>query len=125
MGLRNDLEGLSTRYEEYRNTSISEAKTEAFFVRPFLRSLGYESSNPELVDPQYLADPHDIKTGKVDYALLRNGEPIIFVEAKKLHQSLDTPETINQIKRYFNNVLEVDFVILTNGNEYRFFTDLY
>ncbi|MXX97522.1 MAG: hypothetical protein F4065_00275 [Rhodothermaceae bacterium] len=124
MELKNDLEDLGILYRKYENKSISEAKTEAWFIRPFLKSLGYDSSNPELVDPQYPADPKDIKPGKVDYALLRNGSPIIFVEAKKLHESLDHHVTINQIKGYFHFVREVDFVILTNGNEYRFFTDM-
>ena len=60
MELKNDLENLGILYREYRNKSILEAKTEAWFIRPFLKSLGYDSRNPEQVDPQYLADPKDI-----------------------------------------------------------------
>ena len=124
MSLNNDIKELSTRYEKYRNEHISESDTESWFVRPFLRALGYDTSDPDMFSTQYPADPRDVKTGKVDFALLKNGKPVIFVEAKKLHQSLNQPKIINQIKRYFNNVRKVDFVILTNGNEYRFFTDL-
>ena len=122
-GLKETINELKDRLKKYQNKDLSEANTEAYFIRPFLKSLGYDTDNPELVWSQYPADPHDIKTGKVDYALLRNGKPIIFVEGKRLHESpLDSH--VNQIKRYFNNTREVDFAVLTNGNEYRFYTDL-
>ena len=122
MELKKTIENLKVRFEKYKNKYPSEAQTEAWFIDPFLRSLGYERDNPDLVDVQFLAVPGDQKTGKVDYALLKDKEPIIFMEAKKLHESLDSHW--HQISRYFNQVRKVDFAILTNGSEYRFYTDL-
>lgn len=121
-GLKEKIDELKGLFEKYQGEDPSESNTEAWFIRPFFRSLGYDTSNPELVITQYQADPHDIKTGKVDYALLQNGNPVIFVEGKRLNEPLDSH--VRQIRRYFNNTLEVDFAVLTNGNEYRFYTDL-
>ncbi len=121
-GLKGNIDKLKGLLRRYQDKNPSESNTEAWFIRPFFRSLGYDTSNPERVITQYQADPHDIKTGKVDYALLQNGKPVIFVEGKKLHEPLDSH--VRQIRRYFNNTLEVDFAVLTNGNEYRFYTDL-
>ncbi|MYI84781.1 MAG: hypothetical protein F4058_05520 [Rhodothermaceae bacterium] len=120
--LKKKIGELASLFDELQNESVSESDTELYFIHPFLRSLGYDTGNPELVSSQYPAVPEDTKTGKVDLALLQNGSPIIFVECKKLNEPLD--HHFHQIKRYFNNCRKVDFVILTNGNEYWFFTDL-
>ena len=101
---------------------LEERNTEAWLVEPFLNGLGYNVRNHELVHPQYLADPYDRNAGKVDYAILKEERLIIFVEAKRLGENLD--RHYNQLKRYFNNNIEVNFAILTNGDEYRFYTDL-
>jgi len=107
-----------------KNQNLDEEQTKAIFISPFLRALGYQTDDPDLVMVQYRADPHDIKGGKVDYALLREGDPVIYVEAKPLHDTLENPKYINQIRRYFSGFKKVHFVILTNGNQYQFFTDL-
>ncbi|MCY4673909.1 MAG: type I restriction endonuclease [Bacteroidetes bacterium] len=120
--LKRKIDELGNLFDTYRNENLSESNTELYFIYPFLSLLGYDISNPELVSSQYLAVPDDIKTGRVDLALLQNGNPIIFVEGKKLNEPLD--HHVNQIKRYFNNCRKVNFAILTNGNEYRFYTDL-
>lgn len=120
--LKKKIDKLGGLFDAYQNENFSESNTELYFIHPFLKSLGYDTSNPELVHSQYLAVPDDIKTGKVDLALLQDGNPIIFVEGKKLNEPLD--HHFHQIRRYFAGCRRVDFVILTNGNEYRFYTDL-
>ena len=120
--LKKKIDELGDKFDLLQNNQLSESDTELYFIHPFLKSLGYDTSNPELVSSQYLAVPDDIKTGKVDLALLQNGNPIIFVEGKKLNEPLD--HHFHQIRRYFAGCRSVDFVILTNGNEYRFYTDL-
>ena len=120
--LKKEIDELRNLFDKYQNKNFSESNTELYFIHPFLKSLGYDTSNPELVSSQYPAVPEDTKTGKVDLALLKNGNPIIFVEGKKLNEPLD--HHFHQIRRYFSGCRRVDFVILTNGNEYRFYTDL-
>lgn len=120
--LKKKIDELASLFEKFQNENLSEGNTELFFILPFLKSLGYDTSNPEQISSQYPAVPGDSNTGRVDFALLQNGDPIIFVEGKKLNEHLDNH--YNQIRKYFNNCRKVDFVILTNGNEYRFYTDL-
>ncbi len=57
----------------------SEALTRYALIDPLLRELGWDTTDPELVVPEY-------RSGGVsaDYALLDNGSPAMMVEAKKL-----------------------------------------
>ena len=52
---------------------------------------------------------------------MHNNQPLILIEAKSHTENLDIHAT--QLERYFT-VTESRFAILTNGIEYRFFTDL-
>ncbi|MCY4234443.1 MAG: type I restriction endonuclease [Bacteroidetes bacterium] len=106
------------------NDDPDEASTEKYFIDPFLKALGYDPGDPDLVKVQFRADPHKIKDSRVDYALLREGSPIMYVESKPLRDNLQNSTYVHQIKHYFGLKKEVEFVILTNGYEYRFFTDL-
>ncbi len=60
----------------------NEMQTRYALIDPLLRELGWDTGNPDLVIPEYKTDD-----GSADYALLRNGKPIMMVEAKKM----DTP----------------------------------
>lgn len=121
--LKSRLEKLAKKIRE--NPKMGESETRSWLINPLLRALGYDDSDPNTVIPEYTADPRDKKDGKVDYAVVdSNGQPIIYIEAKGLNVSLDNYEHHNQLKRYFNLKLSVKLIILTNGNEYRFYTDL-
>ena len=56
-----------------------EIHTRYALVDPLLRELGWDTSDPAMVVPEYRSG-----TGKADYALLNNGKPVMMVEAKKL-----------------------------------------
>jgi hypothetical protein len=90
-------------------------------VLPFISLLGYNVFNPSEVTPELDADFGIKKGEKVDYAILKDGKPSIIIEVKHFNHKLDAHGT--QIFRYFN-VTSAKFAILTNGIEYRFFTDL-
>lgn len=101
-----------------------EEATKQALVLPFLEALGYDIWNPGEVCPEFEAD-FAIKKGgqkeKVDLAIVLDGEPRIFIEVKAIDTPLDGHE--GQLARYFNGVQTVSLAILTNGSEYRFFTD--
>ncbi len=59
---------------------------------------------------------------KIDYAIMRNGEPIILIECK-WHGAPLNVQNASQLFRYFHTT-KAKFSILTNGIEYRFYTDL-
>ncbi|MCY4000265.1 MAG: type I restriction endonuclease [Bacteroidetes bacterium] len=122
MDFQSQIQELKQKYEDLKGSNLIEDATVDFFIRPFLGALDWDTTNHKLVKPEYEAIPDDIKGGRVDFALLSNGRPIIFLEAKKLNEPLDSH--VNQIKRYFNVVREVSVAILTNGDEFWFYTDL-
>ncbi|GAB4148027.1 MAG: type I restriction endonuclease [Patescibacteria group bacterium] len=71
--------------------------------------------------PELNADFGIKKGEKVDYAILKDGKPLILIECKHFTQKLDIHST--QLYRYFS-VTDAKFAILTNGIEYQFYTDL-
>ena len=69
-----------------------------------------------------LADVGMKKGEKVDYAILKDGDPIMLFECKKAGAELDISHA-SQLFRYFH-VTKARFGVLTNGLVYKFFTDL-
>ena len=101
-----------------------EEATKQALVYPLLEALGYNIWLPTEVCPEYEADFAIKKNGqkeKVDIAILKDNVPQIFVEVKSIDVNLDGHE--GQLARYFNSCNSVTLGILTNGIEWRFYTD--
>lgn len=62
------------------------------------------------------------KVKKIDYAILKNSEVQILIECKKIGDPLNINHA-SQLFRYFH-VTNARISILTNGQVYKFFTDL-
>lgn len=88
---------------------------------PFFATLGYDLFNPTEFVPEFTADVGIKKGEKVDYAIVLDGKPTILIEAKSINQQLTKHDS--QLFRYFGTTTS-KFGILTNGEEYKFFTDL-
>ena len=100
----------------------TEEATKNALVMPFLQVLGYDIFNPLEVVPEFVADVGTKRGEKVDYAILKDNEPIIIVECKAVGTSLDNAK-VTQLYRYFTTTA-ARFGILTDGLIYRFFADL-
>lgn len=100
----------------------TEEATKNAMVMPFIHMLGYNVFDPLEVTPELVADVGTKKGEKVDYAILKDGKPIILFECKKCGGDLHINHA-SQLFRYFH-VTEARFGVLTNGLVYRFFTDL-
>ncbi len=122
MGLKEDLQKLSMQIAERKNYITNEETTKHSLIIPFLQVLGYDIFNPIEVRPEYVADFGKKKGEKVDYAIFKDNNPIVFLEAKSVTENLNNHDA--QLSRYFNAVPDVKLAILTNGIEYRFYTDL-
>ena len=72
--------------------------------------------------PEFTADIGTRKSEKVDYAILKDGKPIMLFECKSAGTNLDE-EHASQLFRYFTTT-EARFGVLTNGVVYRFHSDL-
>ncbi|MCC5614166.1 restriction endonuclease subunit R [Nostoc sp. CHAB 5836] len=104
---------------------VGEEATKMALIVPFLSALGYDVYDPSEVMPEYVADFATKKAGqfeKVDYALAINGTKVMLVEAKACGKKAEAHD--GQLSRYFNGLLTTKVAIVTNGIEYRFFTDL-
>jgi hypothetical protein len=88
---------------------------------PFLQALGYDVFNPLEVVPEFVADLGIKKGEKVDYAIVKDTQPLILIECKHWSSNLDPHNS--QLFRYFHTT-KAKFSILTNGFESRFYTDL-
>ena len=113
-------EQLVSRLAETNNPNESQTRT--WFIDPFLGSLGYDTSNPTIVVPEYEASFANATGETVDYALLDNNKrPMILIEAKRLNTTLDIGDA-RQLSSYFNNT-EARVGILTNGIIYEVYLD--
>lgn len=101
-----------------------EEATKQALVLPMLEALGYDIWNPAEVCPEYEADLAVKKAGqkeKVDYAILLNNTPRIYLEVKAYKTDLTGHQ--GQLARYFISATTVSLGIITNGVEYRLYTD--
>ena len=117
------LTDLSNRIPNYKDNVKGEQATIDAFVKPFIRILGYDDTNPTEVVPQFTADIGTKQGEKVDLAILKNGKPIMLIECKDWSSDLPK-EDVSQLFRYFTAVTEAHIGVLTNGVVYQFYTDL-
>ena len=122
MDLIDQLRTLASRIVLTKNMVSTEEATKNAMVMPFIQALGYNVFDPTEVTPELVADIGTKKGEKVDYAILKDGKPIILFECKKSGGDLSINHA-GQLFRYFH-VTEARFGVLTNGLVYRFFTDL-
>ena len=123
MSLLAKLHALKERAVTHGPNLQTEEATKNALIMPFIQALGYDIFDPSEVVPEFTADIGIKKGEKVDYALKVNGEVVILVEAKKFGESLPGTHT-GQLFRYFNVVKTARIGVLTNGTEYRLFSDL-
>ncbi|MEH2206561.1 MAG: type I restriction endonuclease [Nostoc sp.] len=125
MAFTEDITKLSEQVRKRADQVVGEESTKMALIVPFLSVLGYDVYDPSEVIPEYVADFAIKKAGqfeKVDYALAINGTKVMLVEAKARGQKAEAHD--GQLSRYFNALSTTKVAIVTNGIEYRFFTDL-
>ncbi|KIH71824.1 type I restriction endonuclease [Salinicoccus roseus] len=115
------MELLSKRVDKLKESVNTEEATKTALILPFFQTLGYDVFNPLEFTPEFTADVGIKKGEKVDYAIIDNEEPTILIECKSVNEKLTNHDS--QLFRYYGTSAS-KFGILTNGIEYRFFTDL-
>lgn len=121
MDFKDQIKQLGERVSKLKDQVNTEEATKNAFIMPFLQCLGYDVFNPFEVMPEFTADL-GIKQGeKVDYAIIHNNAPVILIECKSHQAKLDPHNS--QLFRYFHTTT-AKFGLLTNGIEFRFYTDL-
>lgn len=113
---------LSKKIEEQKENLLTEEATKNALIMPFIMALGYDVFNPTEVVPEMICDIGKKKGEKIDYAILCDKKPLIIIECKHWGENLDNH--LEQLTRYYLSSTEIKFGILTNGIEYRFYSDL-
>ena len=121
MDFKDQIKQLSERITKVKDQIQTEEGTKNAFIMPFIQILGYDVFDPTEVVPELDCDIVKKKGEKIDYAIQKDGETIILIECKHWQQNLNLHDT--QLQRYFI-ASNAKFGVLTNGIEYRFYSDL-
>ena len=121
MDFRDQIKNLGERIDKLKNQIATEEATKNAFIMPFIQTLGYDVFNPLEIVPEYITDIGTKKGEKIDYAIFKDEKPTILIECKHWAQNLNLHD--GQLLRYFH-VSKAKFGILTNGINYRFYSDL-
>ncbi|MGO0882415.1 type I restriction endonuclease [Clostridioides difficile] len=121
MDFSDKIKQFSKRIDTLKDNLTTEEATKTALIMPLFQILEYDIFNPLEFMPEFIADVGVKKGEKVDYAILKDGKPLILIEAKCASDKLKKHDA--QLFRYFT-ATEAKFAILTNGIIYKFFTDL-
>ena len=92
----------------------SETRTRMALIDPLLQALGWDTSDPAMVLPEY-----DVSGRKADYALLDGrGRPSATLEAKKLGEPL-APHRMQMLN--YSNASDVEYAGLTDGDKWELY----
>ncbi|MDE5770489.1 MAG: type I restriction enzyme HsdR N-terminal domain-containing protein [Ruminococcus sp.] len=124
MTFEKNFERYLSRIERIRwqAEDFTEEATKTALIMPFFSVLGYDVFDTNEFMPEFTCDVATKKGEKVDYAILKDGEPIIIIEAKRAGLKLQKQQQC-QLFRYFSTN-RCRIAILTNGVIYQFFSDL-
>lgn len=121
MDFKDYCKQLADRIGNLKEQIATEEATKNAFIMPFIQMLGYDVFNPLEVIPEMDCDLIKKKGEKIDYAIMKDAEPIMLIECKHWKQDLNLHD--NQLQKYFV-ASKAKFGVLTNGIVYRFYTDL-
>ena len=98
-----------------KHRSFNEDRTKLGIVLPILRRLGWNTEDVDEVYPEF-----SVEHRRVDYALVLEGRPAVFIEAKRPSEELDNESHEEQLLDYsFRQT--VDLAVLTNGLSWSFY----
>jgi hypothetical protein len=89
MDFKDQILQLVDRVEKLLPQLKTEEATKNALIMPFIQVLGYDVFNPFEVNPEFIADIGIKKGEKVDYAIMKEGEPTILIECKHHLEELE------------------------------------
>jgi predicted type IV restriction endonuclease len=111
------VEAVGAKARKHKERGLGEQNTKAAMVEPVLEALGWDIRDPEEVHREYRPTGRD---SPVDYALKLLRKPRLYVEAKGLGESITDRKWVTQVLGYAI-VAGVEWCVLTDGDEYRFY----
>jgi hypothetical protein len=111
------LKTVAAKVQRFQGRGIGEQNTKASLIEPVLEALGWDIREFDEVQREFRPTSKD---SPVDYALKIQRRPRLFVEAKGLDENLADRKWIAQVLGYAT-VAGVEWCLLTDGDEYRFY----
>lgn len=120
---KEQIEGYVKRVGELaEHVRGNEQATKLSLIGPLFTLLGYDLTDPRECTPEYRVDfGKDRSVKPIDWAFKQDGRPIFFVEAKEVGKKLANYD--EQLADYFAKAPEAKLGIMSNGVQWRFFTD--
>lgn len=88
MDFKDSIKQLSERVLKLKENILTEEATKNAFIMPFINALGYDVFNPLEVVPEMTCDIAMKKGEKIDYAIMKDGEPVLLIECNIGHKTL-------------------------------------
>ncbi len=121
MEFKEQIKQLGEKVSKLKDQVLTEEATKSAFIMPFIQILGYDLFNPMEVVPEFVTDYGAKNVEKVDYAILRDNQPVMIIECKNHSETLEKHYT--QTHKYFH-LTKSRFALLTNGVQYNFYADI-
>src|SRR3984957_713397 len=118
------IEGYVKRVRELaEHVHGNEQATKQSLIGPLFTLLGWDLTDLRECVPEYRVDfGKDRSVKPIDWAFKQDGRAIFFVEAKEVGKKLVHYD--EQLADYFAKAPEAKLGVLTNGVQWRFFTDV-
>ena len=108
--LQRVIEKLQKTIEAHRGyLDENETRTRQVLIDPLLRKLGWDVSNPNIVQLEYR-----VKEQRADYVLMSKGKPVVVIEAKPLGTNLKA-SVIGQALAYAKLAV-INYAVVTDGD---------
>lgn len=116
VNLKETIKVVTEKIKKYRSLyEQNEMAIRGQIVDPILKGLGWNTENPEEVQPNISTEE-----GIPDYSLLKGDKKVLFIEAKKLSVDIEQRDAIRQLAKYcFSEGMK--YGVLTNGTIWMLF----
>lgn len=122
MNLTETVSALQSSAQSQLPALNSLKKTETALVLPFFDALGYDPFDVREVEPEFNVGLEEQGMKTVDYALKREGVPLMLFQCEEAKTDLGTYDN-RFLFRHFDE-LGADIAVFTNGLNYRFYANL-
>lgn len=119
--LKARLASIAARSMDIKSLCDNEEGTKQYLILPVIAALGYDYTDPFVVQPEFAADFREDSRDRVDYVVKIDGTPVIAVECKRVGTDLSASR--GQLRGYFTALRSVRLGILTDGLRFEFFVD--
>ncbi len=122
MTFQQSLDAIRAKVERFGDDLDNEEVTKDVLIRPMIKALGYDSSDPTQVKAEFQVTLRKGGRGRADYVIMHNGEPAIVMECKALGVPLDH-KIQNQMRQYAQ-ALGAKAGLVTDGDFYLCFANV-